>query len=492
MPRQNQGQWWDDGQRLLATARSQGKGPLHMERVTGIKADRFREVAQGHMTNEADAERLDVWLAALHTRPQDLFGPAYLGAVEEARGKSARGTATVGTRSFRSHRRSYTLPTWETAHPEKLPLAQLVTGAMVEREMSPHELGGAVGEHRLQIKQIMEGHRLPQLPQFPLYERALGLPAGSLEAKIREGQAILAAASAEEPAAEPVVEPAAEPVLEPDPVPAPELLATRIEDMDWTLRTFNCLKKAGVNTLGQLVECHEDELTDLRNFGRKSLYEVRARLQQLGLALTGRPVDETYLAEAEAAELAEAPEPEEAIRNGAAPVRRPGRTQVTGRVPAEPLAEEPLAAATREAVRAVAPEAMQAAVPAAERAAMPSAREAARRVWDLVADLVAGCPEIRQLQEDAYELVLTLGQGAEVRRPSQMVDAVNKAWARCWRLQQGLALVQEQLRPGTVYYLEQDLARVRATLEAAIPAALESVEARLAAGSLAELEAVGS
>lgn len=67
----------------------------------------------------------------------------------------------------------------------------------------------------------------------------------------------------------------------------PELRApdARIEELDFSVRTYNCLKKAGVLTVGELALQNEQDLMSIRNFGRKSLHEVRDKLAQLGLSL---------------------------------------------------------------------------------------------------------------------------------------------------------------------------------------------------------------
>lgn len=62
-------------------------------------------------------------------------------------------------------------------------------------------------------------------------------------------------------------------------------LATRIDDLDFSVRTINCLKKEGITTVGELAALSEDELLRLRNFGRKSLTEVREKLTELGIPL---------------------------------------------------------------------------------------------------------------------------------------------------------------------------------------------------------------
>jgi DNA-directed RNA polymerase subunit alpha len=65
------------------------------------------------------------------------------------------------------------------------------------------------------------------------------------------------------------------------------ILDTPIEDLDLSVRSFNCLKRQGVNTIGQLTECTEADLLNIRNFGAKSIEEVKDKLQQMGLGLKG-------------------------------------------------------------------------------------------------------------------------------------------------------------------------------------------------------------
>jgi DNA-directed RNA polymerase subunit alpha len=61
----------------------------------------------------------------------------------------------------------------------------------------------------------------------------------------------------------------------------------RIEELDFSVRTYNCLKKANIQTVADLVRTSEDELMNIRNFGRKSLVEVQDKLQQFGYTLAG-------------------------------------------------------------------------------------------------------------------------------------------------------------------------------------------------------------
>ncbi len=62
-------------------------------------------------------------------------------------------------------------------------------------------------------------------------------------------------------------------------------LETPIEDVDFSVRTFNCLKKESINSLGELIERSTDDLLAIRNFGKRSLEEAIEKLQQFGLAL---------------------------------------------------------------------------------------------------------------------------------------------------------------------------------------------------------------
>jgi DNA-directed RNA polymerase subunit alpha len=59
----------------------------------------------------------------------------------------------------------------------------------------------------------------------------------------------------------------------------------RIEELDFSVRTYNCLKKANVLTIHELVQLTEPDLMNIRNFGRKSLNEVKEKLESLSLCL---------------------------------------------------------------------------------------------------------------------------------------------------------------------------------------------------------------
>jgi DNA-directed RNA polymerase subunit alpha len=62
-------------------------------------------------------------------------------------------------------------------------------------------------------------------------------------------------------------------------------LAITIEELNLSVRSYNCLKREGVNTVGELVQKSEAELMDIRNFGQKSIDEVKGKLEELGLSL---------------------------------------------------------------------------------------------------------------------------------------------------------------------------------------------------------------
>jgi DNA-directed RNA polymerase subunit alpha len=72
------------------------------------------------------------------------------------------------------------------------------------------------------------------------------------------------------------------------PEPEPEvsgLLQAPIENLDFSVRTYNCLKKEKIDTLGVLIEQTEEDLLSIRNFGKRSLQEVIGKLADMELAL---------------------------------------------------------------------------------------------------------------------------------------------------------------------------------------------------------------
>jgi len=63
------------------------------------------------------------------------------------------------------------------------------------------------------------------------------------------------------------------------------ILDRTIEELDLSVRSYNCLKRAGINTVHDLTEKSEPEMMKVRNLGRKSLEEVKVKLADLGLGL---------------------------------------------------------------------------------------------------------------------------------------------------------------------------------------------------------------
>jgi len=74
------------------------------------------------------------------------------------------------------------------------------------------------------------------------------------------------------------------------PDPQTKVLEMTIEDLDLSVRAYNCLKRANINTVAELVTRNQDDMMKVRNLGRKSLEEVEQKLQALGLGL--RPNEE--------------------------------------------------------------------------------------------------------------------------------------------------------------------------------------------------------
>jgi DNA-directed RNA polymerase subunit alpha len=58
-----------------------------------------------------------------------------------------------------------------------------------------------------------------------------------------------------------------------------------IEELELSVRSFNCLKRAGINTVEELIDKTPEDMMKVRNLGRKSLEEVLGKLKELGLSL---------------------------------------------------------------------------------------------------------------------------------------------------------------------------------------------------------------
>lgn len=64
-----------------------------------------------------------------------------------------------------------------------------------------------------------------------------------------------------------------------------KVLEMTIEELDLSVRSYNCLKRAGINTVQELTQKTEEDMMKVRNLGRKSLEEVQEKLGELGLSL---------------------------------------------------------------------------------------------------------------------------------------------------------------------------------------------------------------
>jgi DNA-binding CsgD family transcriptional regulator len=65
--------------------------------------------------------------------------------------------------------------------------------------------------------------------------------------------------------------------------------STPLEELDFSVRTYNCLRRAGINTLGEIVSKTSDELAKIRNLGRHSLNEIVMTLEKYGFSLEATP-----------------------------------------------------------------------------------------------------------------------------------------------------------------------------------------------------------
>ena len=69
-----------------------------------------------------------------------------------------------------------------------------------------------------------------------------------------------------------------------------KVMEMNIDELELSVRSYNCLKRAGINTVEELTNKTSDDMMKVRNLGRKSLEEVLAKLKDLGLQL--RPSDD--------------------------------------------------------------------------------------------------------------------------------------------------------------------------------------------------------
>jgi DNA-directed RNA polymerase subunit alpha len=77
------------------------------------------------------------------------------------------------------------------------------------------------------------------------------------------------------------------PVFAPDETEKGKILDSPIEELELSVRSYNCLKKEGINSLDQLISRTETDLLNIRNFGAKSIDEIKSKLKELELSLKG-------------------------------------------------------------------------------------------------------------------------------------------------------------------------------------------------------------
>src|SRR3972149_5708038 len=107
----------------------------------------------------------------------------------------------------------------------------------------------------------------------------------------------------------------------------PEKFNMPIEDLNLSMRAYNCLRRSGLMAMGQVLEKSEEELLSLRNFGRKSYDELREKLNEMGLLAADRPEDVMEappIEEGESPIIAQRP----AVEEAAAPKPPPAEEEV--------------------------------------------------------------------------------------------------------------------------------------------------------------------
>jgi len=69
-----------------------------------------------------------------------------------------------------------------------------------------------------------------------------------------------------------------------------KVLEMTVEELDLSVRSYNCLKRAGIDTVDELIQRTEEDMMKVRNLGKKSLAEVKSKLAELDLSL--KKIDE--------------------------------------------------------------------------------------------------------------------------------------------------------------------------------------------------------
>jgi len=182
----------------------------------------------------------------------------------------------------------------------------------------------------------------------------------------------------------------------------PDKYNMAIEDLQLSMRAYNCLRRSGLMTMGQVLEKSEEELLALRNFGRKSYDELREKLESLGLLPAERPEDEM---------VQEAPP----LGEEEAPIM-PRRPIVEEAAPAEKAPPVPEAPAARKAPVEVEPEPAPAPAPEPAAKARASAKGKKAKVAEPpAAEAEEGEEEVPEWKRKLMELTgeEAPGEGAE-------------------------------------------------------------------------------
>ena len=145
--------------------------------------------------------------------------------------------------------------------------------------------GTTIGNALRRVNYHVEGARVGQMTDYDKLvlevwtngavspQEAVGLAADLLADHLRIFSAFEARGEEQEETAAPEVDPRLQ-----------EMLAKPIEELDLSVRSANCLKNANIRTLGDLVQRTEREMLSTKNFGRKSLDEIKDVLASLGLS----------------------------------------------------------------------------------------------------------------------------------------------------------------------------------------------------------------
>lgn len=135
----------------------------------------------------------------------------------------------------------------------------------------------------------------------------------------------------------------------------PEQYNMPIEDLQLSMRAYNCLRRSGLMTVGQVLEKSEEELLALRNFGRKSYEEIMARLRELGILPPEQPEGERELMEAPPLGEEEAPiiarRPEAEAPEAAPEAAAPSEAEAEAEAEAAPAEVEEKAPASKKAAK---------------------------------------------------------------------------------------------------------------------------------------------